>query len=108
MPCDQIRLQSVDFANGNVGVLKAALEAAGYEVSHDAERNWLWFRDKSGTRAYRTGTFRNGTFTVQEGIDVDEIKKEYANEAVKVAAKKFNWSVKETAENKFRLTRRTF
>ncbi len=99
-------MNQIDFANGDLSVLKSALEAAGYQVFEDKERGWLSFRDSTGQRNYRSGTFRNGQFTTQEGIDVDEIKKEYANEAVARSAKKFGWAVKKTAENKFRLTRR--
>ncbi len=109
MPCDQIRLQRSDFKNADLAVLRAALIRAGMEITFDsAERGMIRFFDR---QTYRTGQFANGAFTVQEGLDVDNIKREYSSEAVERAAKKYAFSlknIKTTGVNKYVLTRRAF
>lgn len=103
MPCDQIRYQQVEYKAANQDLLKAALVRAGYEVTEIGAGLRFWHKTTT-----QSGSFANGKFTVVEGTDVDAIKREYAAEAVERAQKKFGWAVKKTADNKYRLTRRTF
>lgn len=90
MPCEQTRFQRSDFRNCTMDILRAALINAGMEnILENAERGAIYFRDK----AYRRGQFSNGQFTLQEGMDVNEIKRAYSCEAAERAAKKYGFKI---------------
>jgi len=111
LPCDSLRIQRADYKNADLATLRAALIRAGLSItSEDTERGYLSFRDP---QTYRTGQFRNGAFLAQEGIDLENIKREYSCEAVERAAKKFAFSYKAPVKTKsgsmlYAATRRSF
>ena len=105
MPCDQLRYQYANFDKADFEVLRAAILRAGLTISReDKERKFIYFYDSNGL----TGNFYGGKFTVQEGIEIDAIKRQYSNEAVERASKKYGFTVKKNTGNKYLLTRRTY
>ncbi len=105
MPCDAVRVMTSDYKNCDVSVLKAALLRLGMTLyGEDAERGYLYFRAKNG----RSGSFGDGRFQLQEGIDVNEIKRAYSREAIEQSSKKYGFSFKQVKgnENQYEVTRR--
>ena len=95
-------LQKIDFAIANFDHLRAAIEAAGYTIVNESA-GYLQFRSATG----QYGVFRNGTFSVPRGWDVDAIKREYSQQIVRAAAAKYNWKI-QGAGGKIQLKRRAF
>ncbi len=98
MPCWQVRMNEVQFKAENLDILKTALERAGFNVQKNGQA--LNF-----TKGYRSGSFQNNKFTAQDGIDVDQVKREYSKVATELSAKKFGWVITKTADNKLKLRR---
>lgn len=98
MPCDQVRVNQIVFKADNAEILKSALERAGFRVVQNG-------KNLSFTKGYLSGSFQNNQFNVQEGIDVDEVKREYAKVSLELSAKKFGWAIVKTADNKLKLRR---
>lgn len=104
MPCDTIQTSTINLGNiGDRGLLKKALEEMGYRVTLTSDR-------------IQFGNGRNGGVVYADGrvdlqgaateLSVNEIKRAYSVEAVKLASQKFGWSVRQTADNKFVASRR--
>ncbi len=107
MPCDRVYLQRTDFRAASPEILRAALINAGMEITmENAERGYVYFRDRAG----RTGSFQNGQFQTQDGIEVNEIKRAYSCEAAERAAKKYGFKIqkKTGTTSKFQFVRRGY
>jgi hypothetical protein len=109
MPCNSRISQSVSEGALNLDVLGAAGKALGYSVS--IERGVLAIEPKaySGWNA----SYQNGRLQVQSWGDVKaadklaELRRGYAAQAVRVAAKRCGWNVSSSvaSPNKLRMTR---
>lgn len=99
MPCDRIQRTDVDLGKVDPTLLAAALNALHLNAVHQGERIY-----------FRNGSYQNGTLTLQ-GVNVDErtatIKQAYSGQVVRSTAKKYGWQVKEVAQNKFQVVKRT-
>lgn len=101
MPCNSRISQSVSEGNLNLDVLGAAGKALGYSVS--IERGVLVIEPKSysGWNA----SYQNGRLTVQAWGDVKaedklaELRRGYAGQAVRVAARRCGWNVSSSLAN---------
>lgn len=89
MPCWTVRETSVELAAADPDILRRGLEAAGFELSMYG----------SALLVMRGGQIvaelENGRVTVNRGDTgiVNEIKRAYSAEVVKVAAKRFGYSL---------------
>lgn len=102
MPCYTQQKSVVQFgAQTDVNLLKLALERMGFSVR--ATQRGLSFSSFT-----RSGTFENGTLSIssREQEDTNAFKRAYSAEVVRAASKRFGWTVKQTEENKFQVTRR--
>lgn len=105
MPCYTERTVTVDLNVANEQLLVAALKALRYTVSGSlTSETGLRFATGGGLLV---GTIRNGVVELAESRQfvVNEIKQAYAREAVKQAAKRFNWQTTEKA-GEIRVNRR--
>ena len=95
MACYQIQTVSVEFRAAHAGLLEKAIAAAGLRIrwSHDGRLNL-----SNGMEIDTT----NGTATIQEGqqSELNALKRAYAAEALKQAAKQNGWTY--TAQTKSR------
>ncbi len=85
--------------------MRAALIRLGMTIyGEDKERGYLYFRAQNG----RTGSFKYGQLQLQQGLDVNEIKRAYSREAVEASSKKYGFSFKQVKgkENQYEVTRR--
>lgn len=101
--CDLVIRNSVSFeaATGHEAILADAMRELGYNVQQTG--NTLQFSGKG-----LGGTYANGKFTTTsrgESLNVDEVKRSFAGQAVRAAAKKFGWTVKQVG-SKLTVTRR--
>ena len=103
-PCDTIVTSRVDLgAIGDRGLLVRALEGLGYAAKLTGQR-------------IEFGSYRDGGTVHPDGrvelrgeaarLEVNQIKRAYSVEAVKLASAKFGWKLAATGENKFVAQRR--
>lgn len=105
MPCDMVRLCTVDFIKVDPKIFKRALKGLGWRIISE---------NASGVTAYTpqggrfTVDFKGGKAVVNQGDEriVDEAKRAYGFELAKTAAKRFNWNFKRTGQNSFVISRR--
>ena len=96
MPCDMVRTVTCEMQNADLSVLTKALEALGYSV-----RAASGARTGTGIQFSRNGepvgsySKSTGKLSIRgtAGLTADRVKKEYASQAVKVAARKYGWRV---------------
>lgn len=93
----------VSFDAANFDHLAAALESASYRITHRAA-GYLQFTDGSG----QYGTFQNGQFRVPQDWDVDAIKRQYSQQIIQAASKKYGWKINQGAGGKLQLKKRAF
>lgn len=98
MPCDRIIRNSVELMATNRDLLKKALEAAGF-TDIDLRQNGTLYAFDPKTR--QVIEISKTHVKLNQGTEhvADTIKKHYAKEAVKTAAKKFGWQFKESKKN---------
>ena len=99
MPCDQLRTSEVDLGKiSDKALLLKALGALGYQAR-------LVGAEIVFGSSYNGGTVHaDGRVTLTgaaASLEVNQIKRAYSTEAVKIAAKKFGWSVSSLGQNKF-------
>ena len=92
MPCDQVRIQTLQWQGADIDILAAALEAEGWTVAVSSSRASLTARKGSSSVLY------DGTqLTIQEGygtkVDENTIRRAYSTQVVRTTAKKFGWKV---------------
>lgn len=101
MPCDQVRVSSVDMQRMDLALLVKALEGLGHRVRVD-----------EGVVSFDRHTYANGKLSLynvseREQADVvNRIKRAYAGEVVKSVSKKYGWNLKSNAANKYVAQRR--
>lgn len=100
MACYQVQTVSVEFKAAHAALLRKAIEAAGEEIL--LERNG-WFRLYGGLEI----DTNNGTATIREGqqAQLNALKRAYAAEALKQAAKQNGWTFNATTKSRGELRR---
>lgn len=124
MPCWTVQQSEVKLSGLNPEYLKTALVALGFRVNRaeytaglvsrgsidrDAVLTFDRFTDKSSVIIRSDGTVTvnlAGSSSATLADLQNEVKRAYAVQVVHAAAKKFGWNMKQTAENKFAVTRR--
>jgi hypothetical protein len=108
MPCYSRVSSTVEFgAKTDATLLAKAMESLGYVITKAANG----FRARHAQHG-AVATFAAGKLTLVTGplasgpIDVNEIKRAYSAQVVQTAAKRFGWSVKQTSDTQFQVTRR--
>jgi len=99
MPCYQMNLVSVEFKAKHVNVLEAAAKALGWSFSQRGVMAYVGSDiriDLESQRAIVSRSYQN---------EVNRLKVAYSTEAVKLAAKKKKWFVKQKAAQKLELRR---
>lgn len=106
MPCDTIRTNSVDLAS--IGRIDADLLASAL--------NQLGIRctvGSTGTVKYISGSNVNwqpgqdlNLYRGASGISLDQVKQAYSAEVIKSTAKRYGWTLKQTAQFKFQVVKR--
>lgn len=101
MPCDQVRVTTLDFRVANTDILKTALEAIGYSV----------ITERNGLRFYNSATGLSGTYA--KGSDklklsapryenvagyASAIAKAYSGQVVKAGLIKTGWKVTQNGD----------
>jgi hypothetical protein len=95
MPCNTITTVSSELKNVNRATLKAALVSLGYNV-REASNNLYW----------QAGSYQDGKLTARNDNQIMQVKQAYGRETVKAQAKRFGWTVKQTSDNQFEITKR--
>lgn len=124
MPCWTVQQSEVKLSGLNPEFLKTALIALGFRVNsaeytanlvslgridRDAVLTFDRFGDRTSVIVRSDGhvTVNLGNESTAETASLqNEVKRAYAVQVVHAAAKKFGWNMKQTAENKFAVTRR--
>ena len=98
MPCDQIRVSTVNIGKLNPEPLIAALTTLGLTPIHSG--NMIRF-GRGESYDIATGTMKIGV-----RYSTNEIKQAYSAEVVKSQAKKFGWKLTEDGPNQYTAIRR--
>lgn len=123
MPCWTVQQSEVKLSGLNPEFLKTALVALGFRVNsaeytaglvsrgsidRDAVLTFDRFADSTSVVVRSDGTVTVNSANRETNLAPiqNEIKRSYAVQVVHAAAKKFGWNMKQTAENKFAVTRR--
>jgi hypothetical protein len=103
MPCYTRRETTVVIEAADKDILKAGLEAAGFDRVEQSAGGLRARHKQSGEQI----TIRDGRLTVQTESLINEVKRAYSHEVVRRTAKKFGWKLTETKEqNQYRAARR--
>jgi hypothetical protein len=111
MPCNSRITQAVCEGNLNVDVLIGAGQSLGYEVVREGSA--ICIRDKRAGQGWHV-VYSDGKLTAVDWYGnivpaemVSKVKRAYAAQAVRIAAKRCGWSVSSsvTAPNKLTLSR---
>jgi hypothetical protein len=89
MPCDAVRTIRMDFKVANRDILLAGLKAAGFHINTSSSGVIVASKDGNYARIF------GGKIEVPEGDEkvINEVKRAYAMETVRAAAKRFGWSL---------------
>lgn len=111
MPCDQTITIEQNFSVANLELLEQAVESMGWQVrTIYSSREGLSFYDQS----YNLYRLKGGVLetATSEGNSqaplavAKQLRKAYAQKAVELAAKRFNWQLKPVSQGKLSLMRR--
>lgn len=104
MPCDTQRTITTQLEAAHPDVLGRGLTAAGYAFKLQQDGRTI-----SITRdGYEVARLRDGELSGRNEQVLGDIKRAYATEAVKTAARKYGWAVKADAEqDSYTIARRT-
>lgn len=96
MPCFTVRTMSLQLGVANFDMLEKALRASGFQVYKQGTKT-LSIVAPNGTRA----TIDGDEIIVRQGSEqvVNEVKRSYSTYAVKTAAKKYGWVLKQDRTN---------
>lgn len=105
MPCDSISTVDIDAGKMNAQLAKQALEAMGLHPRHD--RPLIYDHDQ-GEYNHATGeaTWQVSRYGRQQAAEdrTAELKRAYAAEVVKSQAKKYGWTLRTSATDKYAFT----
>ena len=103
MPCNEGRTVSTVMAKADLDILKRTLERRGYRVTkHDTSLSIHQNGDY-------VGEYKNGELTAQQTwggeplLDGAAVKRAYAEEVVRTAAKRYGWEYKAKGLGKLQL-----
>lgn len=104
MPCDTERTITTKLEAAHPDVLGRGLTAAGFAFTLQQDGTTI-----SITRnGYKVATLAGGVLSGTNEETLGQIKRAYAGEAVRTAARKYGWAVKADAEaDSFTIVRRT-
>jgi predicted mannosyl-3-phosphoglycerate phosphatase (HAD superfamily) len=91
MPCDAVRIISLELQAANRDVLRRGLEAAGWTVALAEAGGAMYLR-----KGWQTAVIRDGQIEAGEDVATriaGEVKLAYSQEAVRTAARRYGWSV---------------
>jgi hypothetical protein len=114
MPCYTQRTVSVELKTADAGVLLRALAAAGFENVRADAYGAIHFRTQSGARAVIVdgAVEMTGEYVQQRAAEnvARDVKRAYAAEAVRTAAKKSGWGLATSKKTggKMTLTRKAW
>ena len=95
MPCDQIRITTVELEGADLDTMQRALQGLGYTVSHYGQG--LSFQKGFNS----AGTYDGHAFSFTRGaLDVNTLKRAYSAEVVRTSATRFGWKVTEKTPNR--------
>lgn len=103
MPCYTERRVTVELKVADKALLRQALATMGVRVVESGEV-WMLYRENRAL-----GRFVGGQVELGYGVNatfVNDIKQAYSVQAVKQAARRFNWTVLSQKENEFLIQRR--
>ena len=108
MPCDQVRTTTLALGKVDAGMMKAALQALGFtRIELHAER--LSFshgtRSCAGRLDLRTGRL---TMTGNQPLAENEVRRAYSTEVVRATARRFGWTLTQTAAGQFEAVRGSY
>lgn len=103
MPCDTVRLTTIDASKYDVHTLKTALEEMGFTTRIDTNGH-LSFADRYGRN---WAQFDGKRIIAPAGmIDETQLAREYARAKILKSAKQRGWTVKETSRFELEVTKR--
>jgi hypothetical protein len=108
MPCNTVQRTTVAFKAENIDTLSKALASLGLSV-REAEKGVLVFYGYvGGSGAYQQGRYlaAEGKLDVQQGFDVNALKRSYSAVVVEQAAKRFGWNVQKKDATHYAAQRR--
>ena len=99
MPCYQVQKVSVEFKAAHADLLEKAIQSLGWQYDWNVARTFC--RLGNGIEL----DLRSGQATVNQGQQskLNELKRAYSQQAVKLAAKLGGWQVKSITANKGQL-----
>ncbi len=102
MPCNEIRLTTINLAQANRDLLLNAIVGMGFTTQTLTDGGIILFM-----KGASVGTVRGGVVTLRDslGIGQQQVVQAYANEVVKAAGQRAGWAVKSSKENQYVLTR---
>lgn len=104
MPCDSVRQTSVDLsAVGKIDLtlLTAAFNALGLRAALSADKSTITLA--GGRYDAKTGQLVINSYS---RVTVEDVKKAYGAEVVKATAKRFGWTLKQTAPFEYVVNKR--
>lgn len=105
MPCYTVKLITVEFKVKNEEVLKKVLKKHfNYVESSKTNPGTIFFYSYPGQTTSWID-LNAQTAQVISGININQVKKEYAKEIIKQVAEKKKWLFKQTADNKIQLNK---
>ena len=105
MPCDTIRLSTVNLAVADRALLVKALEAMQWTVDLLSASGTIRFRSPQGSGSI----LADGTITGEEGVVAQvapRIRQAYAVQCVTAAAQRYGWTLQPKSAQQLVLTRR--
>ena len=104
MPCDTITMQTVSLSNALPDVLTDALQSTGWTIRETTSQRIIAYKGSESV-----------TWSAGKGLSVRSsnpkevirtVTQAYSRQAVSWAAKRAGWTVRQTNENQFTVTRR--
>lgn len=105
MPCYQVRETKVDAMTMQPAILVEGLKAAGFDASLDGEGRVV-FTKRGG---YQYHWWQAGRLVIRSNNAeevINEVKRAYSAQTVRMAAQQFGWKVSEKQQNQFMVTKR--
>jgi hypothetical protein len=103
MPCDTITTSKLDLSKASADVLSAALVSLGFTLqTHTTSKIVATMYGSTVTWIQGKGT----TIKSNDRTLTDKIPQAYAAATLTIAAKRNNWTVKQTDTNKYQVIRR--
>lgn len=104
-PCYTVSSYSVEIGNRNPVTMAKALEEMGFSIRLIANQiNFSGVHKETGQ--YHSGSYINGKLTFTGELEVNAVKRAYAEVTLKTQAAKKGWTLKKTAAGEYQVTKR--